>query len=59
MLPNEAIPDEKPLKDFLVNLDTVEIAAGFLIFERLPRGQLKKVNGKSIGGGGGVLRMFG
>nr|AVA09693.1 putative effector protein [Heterodera avenae] len=50
LMPNDSIPDEKPISDFLVNLDTVEIAAGLLIFDRLSKPLLKKVNGKSIAG---------
>ncbi|KAL3123312.1 hypothetical protein niasHT_005402 [Heterodera trifolii] len=55
LMPNAPIPDEKPIADFLVSLDTVEIAAGLLIFNHLPNALLKKVNGKSIGGGEGLF----
>lgn len=50
LMPNEAIPDAKPISDFLVPLDAIERAAGFLIFENVPKAQLKKINGKSTGG---------
>ncbi|PAV84620.1 hypothetical protein WR25_00717 [Diploscapter pachys] len=50
LLPNEVIPDETPIEKFHVPLDAIERAAGFLIFDKIPKGALKKVNGKSIGG---------
>lgn len=49
LMPNAPIPDEKPLNDFLVPIDTVERAAGFLIYENLPADKLKKINGRSTG----------
>lgn len=49
LMPNAPIPDEKPLNDFLVPIDTVERAAGFLIYENLPSDKLKKINGRSTG----------
>ena len=58
LMPNAAIPDEKPLADFFAPLDAIERAAGFLIFEKLPKEWLKKVNGRPQGGGG-VFRLFG
>ncbi|PAV83462.1 hypothetical protein WR25_12339 [Diploscapter pachys] len=50
LLPNEVIPDETPIEKFHVPLDAIERAAGFLIFDKIPKGALKKVNGKSVGG---------
>ena len=44
------IPNEKPLSDFLVPLDSIERAAGFLIFHQFPKEKLKKINGKKTGG---------
>jgi DNA/RNA endonuclease G (NUC1) len=58
-MPNASIPDEKPLSDFYVRLDGIERAAGFLLFDKLPKEQLKKVNGKVEGAGKGFLRLIG
>ncbi|CAD5234369.1 unnamed protein product [Bursaphelenchus xylophilus] len=49
LLPNEAIPNEKPISDFFVPLDAIERAAGILIFERLPKNKIIKTNGKKSG----------
>ncbi|KAL3084274.1 hypothetical protein niasHS_009762 [Heterodera schachtii] len=52
LMPNAPFPDEKLLiADFLVSLDTTEIAPDLLSFNHLPNALLKKVNGNSIGGG--------
>uniref|UniRef100_A0AC35FHT4 Endonuclease n=1 Tax=Panagrolaimus sp. PS1159 TaxID=55785 RepID=A0AC35FHT4_9BILA len=51
LLPNAVIPDEKPISDFLVPLDTIERAAGFLIFEKIPKSKIKMINGQKQGGG--------
>jgi hypothetical protein len=58
-MPNAAIPDEKPLSDFFVRLDGIERAAGFLLFDKLSKEHLKKVNGKVEGAGKGFLRLIG
>uniref|UniRef100_A0A914D6Y9 Endonuclease n=1 Tax=Acrobeloides nanus TaxID=290746 RepID=A0A914D6Y9_9BILA len=50
LLPNQEIPNEKLLSDFLVPLDSIERAAGFLIFHQFPKEKLKKINGKKTGG---------
>uniref|UniRef100_A0A1I8EI57 Endonuclease n=1 Tax=Wuchereria bancrofti TaxID=6293 RepID=A0A1I8EI57_WUCBA len=41
------IPDDIPLTSFMVPLDSIERSAGFLIFDKLPKNALNKVNGKS------------
>ena len=51
LLPNAVIPDEKPISDFLVPLDAIERAAGFLIFEKIPKSQIKMINGQKQGAG--------
>lgn len=64
LMPNAAIPDETPISDFLVPLDTIERPAGFLIFERMPKDRLAKVNGqptgisRSVKSGAGLFRLF-
>ncbi|CAJ0586733.1 unnamed protein product, partial [Mesorhabditis spiculigera] len=50
VLPNEPIPDTVPIASFLVPLEMIERAAGFLIFEKVPKAAIKKVNGKKAGG---------
>uniref|UniRef100_A0A0M3IEC5 Endonuclease n=1 Tax=Ascaris lumbricoides TaxID=6252 RepID=A0A0M3IEC5_ASCLU len=50
VLPNEAIPDSMPLSSFQTPLDAIERAAGFLIFDKLPKKAIRNVNGKKIGG---------
>uniref|UniRef100_A0A1I7VHG7 Endonuclease n=1 Tax=Loa loa TaxID=7209 RepID=A0A1I7VHG7_LOALO len=47
ILPNTVIPDDTPLNSFMVPLDSIERSAGFLIFDKLPKGALQKINGKS------------
>ncbi|KAE9547588.1 hypothetical protein FO519_009202 [Halicephalobus sp. NKZ332] len=49
VLPNDVIPNEKPISDFLVPLDSIERSAGFLIFEKIPKNQIKIINGKKQG----------
>lgn len=49
LLPNAFIPDETPISDFLVPLDSIERSAGFLIFEKVPKNQIKIINGKKQG----------
>ncbi|KAL3871843.1 hypothetical protein ACJMK2_039815 [Sinanodonta woodiana] len=48
VLPNQAMPDNTPLKNFLVPVDSIEKAAGLLLFNSLPKTKLKSVNGKKI-----------
>lgn len=44
LLPNKEIPNDTPLKYFLVPPDTIERAAGFLLFDKLPKNRLKYIN---------------
>ena len=46
-MPNEVIPDTVHIKTFLVPHETVERAAGFLIFDKVPQKQYKAINGKA------------
>ncbi|VDM52830.1 unnamed protein product [Angiostrongylus costaricensis] len=50
VLPNQVIPDSTELSTFYVPLEMIERSGGFLIFDKLPRDKLKKVNGKKTGG---------
>lgn len=45
IMPNIAIDDNIPLKSFLVPKDTIERAAGFLLFEKLAPTTFRKING--------------
>ncbi|MFH4982148.1 hypothetical protein AB6A40_008857 [Gnathostoma spinigerum] len=49
VLPNVAIPDETPLSNFFVPIDGIERAAGFLIFEKVPKHLIEKINGQKRG----------
>ena len=46
LLPNEVISEKVPLKNFLVPVDSIERAAGFLLFDKLSRNLIKSVNGQ-------------
>jgi len=48
IMENTAIEDSVPLKSFLVPKDTIERAAGFLLFEKLPRNAFRKINGSKV-----------
>ncbi|CAI5454651.1 unnamed protein product [Caenorhabditis angaria] len=50
VLPNQVIPDTAELTSFYLKLEDIEKMAGLLIFDKLPKGSIKKVNGKSAGG---------
>lgn len=50
VLPNQVIPDSTELSTFYVPLEMIERSGGFLIFDKLPKDKLKKVNGKKVGG---------
>uniref|UniRef100_A0A914X115 Endonuclease n=1 Tax=Plectus sambesii TaxID=2011161 RepID=A0A914X115_9BILA len=49
VLPNQAIPNETPLASFQVPIASIERAAGFLIFDQLPKNKLRLVNGQKAG----------
>ncbi|KAK3088642.1 hypothetical protein FSP39_021792 [Pinctada imbricata] len=48
VLPNQEIPNGTKLRNFLVPIDSIERAAGFLLFDRLPKEKLRSINGKKI-----------
>ena len=41
VLPNAPCDDSTPLSSYIVPLDSIERAAGFLFFEKIPRKQIK------------------
>ena len=43
VLPNQPCDNATPLSSYLVPLDSIERAAGFLLFDKLPRNQLKLI----------------
>ncbi|KAK7480319.1 hypothetical protein BaRGS_00028487 [Batillaria attramentaria] len=45
VMPNQALPEEIPLKAFYYPIDSIERAAGFLLFEKIPRKMFKLING--------------
>lgn len=44
VLPNAKCPNETPLSSYLVPIDSIERAAGFLLYDRIPKNKLKSVN---------------
>ena len=46
VLPNLPCDNSTPLSSYLVPIDSIERAAGFLIFDKIPRKQFKLINGK-------------
>ena len=46
VLPNATCNNETPLSFYLVPLDSIERAAGFLLFDKLPKNKFKLINGK-------------
>ncbi|XP_077283421.1 endonuclease G, mitochondrial [Arctopsyche grandis] len=45
-MPNQVIPDDVPITSFQVPPESIERAAGLLFFERIPRRQFSKINGR-------------
>ena len=46
VLPNQVLPDDIKLKVYQVPLESIERAAGFLLFEKIPRKAFKLINGE-------------
>ena len=46
VMPNAPCDDATPLANYLVPLDSIERAAGFLLFDKLQRSQFKSINKK-------------
>ena len=46
VLPNQACDPNAPLSSYMVPLDSIERAAGFLLFDKIPRNQLKALPAK-------------
>ncbi|XP_041369327.1 endonuclease G, mitochondrial-like [Gigantopelta aegis] len=45
VLPNQPIPNGVPLKTYFYPVDAIERAAGFLLFDKIPKRTFKKING--------------
>ena len=43
MMPNSVIPNEKPLNQFRIDPEVVERSAGIILFNSLPRNQIKVI----------------
>jgi endonuclease G len=48
VLPNQTLPGNVKLMNYLVPLDSIERAAGLLIFDKMPRNSIKMINGKTV-----------
>jgi endonuclease G len=48
VIPNQYFPEKTQLKNFLVPVETIERAAGFILFEGVPKNRLKTINGKKV-----------
>lgn len=48
ILPNQPIDSAAPLSAFQIQLESIERAAGFHIFDKLPKSQVKLLNGKKV-----------
>ena len=45
-MPNQALPNDIDLKNYLVPIDSIERASGLLLFDKIPRNTFSKINGK-------------
>lgn len=45
VLPNAPMSEEIPLKAFQTPIETIERAAGLLLFEKIPRKRFRRING--------------
>ncbi|XP_041972021.1 endonuclease G, mitochondrial [Aricia agestis] len=48
VMPNQKIPDETPVANFMVPPETVEKAAGLLFFDKIHRSKLSSINGRKV-----------
>lgn len=48
VMPNDVIPDNVPLKSFMVPVESIERAGGFLLFDKIPRSKFHAINGRSV-----------
>ena len=47
VMPNQILPTEIDIKNYLVPVDSIERASGLLLFDKIPRKTFSKINGKS------------
>ena len=47
VIPNQVLPTEIDIKNYLVPVDSIERASGLLLFDKIPRKTFSKINGKS------------
>ena len=46
VLPNQVLPEKVDLKLYLMPVESIERAAGILMFDKIPRNRFRKINGK-------------
>lgn len=46
VLPNQPCDSSTPLSRYQVPIDSIERAAGFILFDKIPRKSIKYINGK-------------
>ncbi|KAG0410057.1 hypothetical protein HPB47_012829 [Ixodes persulcatus] len=46
VMPNAVIDDATPLKSFLVPVETIERASGLLLFDKIGKDRLRRINGR-------------
>jgi endonuclease G len=46
VLPNQKLPDDVKLKAYLYPIESIERAAGFLLFDKIPRKAFTLINGQ-------------
>ncbi len=48
VMPNQVLPENVDLKSYLTSVESIERASGLLLFDKIPKKLLKKINGKSV-----------
>ncbi|XP_033728658.1 endonuclease G, mitochondrial-like [Pecten maximus] len=48
VMPNEVIPDNIPIKNFMVPMETIERAGGILLFDKISKKRFTIINGKRV-----------
>ncbi|KAI8432708.1 hypothetical protein MSG28_013671 [Choristoneura fumiferana] len=48
VMPNQKIPDDTPVANFMVPPESIEKAAGLLFFDKIHRSKLSRINGRKV-----------
>ena len=48
VMPNQELPAKIDLKQYLVPVESVERAAGLLLFDKIPKKKFSRINGKRL-----------